>query len=66
MILDKIQRNKAVILDKIQRNRFFSVKKKYVDAVGVTWGFRPLPELKAESPEFIISEPDELISIAMK
>lgn len=37
-----------------------------IDAVGVTWGFRPLSELSAESPEYIISEPDELISIAMK
>lgn len=43
-----------------------TAKRACVDAVGVTWGFRPLSELRAESPEFIISEPDELISIAMK
>lgn len=37
-----------------------------IDACGVTWGFRPLEELKSFNPEFIVDRPEEILSIVEK
>jgi len=35
-----------------------------IDAVGVTWGFRPRAELEEFSPKYIVDEPEEIIRIS--
>ena len=37
-----------------------------IDAVGVTWGFRPLTELQAFSPKYIVDQPSEILSIVLQ
>ena len=37
-----------------------------VEAVGVTWGFRPQAEMEEFSPAYIVDNPQEIIQIAMQ
>lgn len=37
-----------------------------VDSVGVTWGFRPISELKAAHADYIISEPGDILDLVMR
>jgi len=34
-----------------------------IDAVGVTWGFRPRSEMEAFSPKYIVDKPEEILTI---
>jgi len=34
-----------------------------IDAVGVTWGFRPRAEMEVFSPQYIIDQPEEILHI---
>jgi len=37
-----------------------------VDALGVTWGFRPRTELEAYSPKYMVDHPAEILSIVLQ
>lgn len=37
-----------------------------IDALGVTWGFRPRTELQALSPKYIVDQPSEILLIALQ
>lgn len=37
-----------------------------IDKIGVTWGYRTRNELLQYHPEYIVSDPDEILSIVMK
>ena len=37
-----------------------------VDALAVTWGFRPRAEMQAFSPKYIVDQPSEILSIVLQ
>ena len=37
-----------------------------IDALGVTWGFRPRIEMQAFSPKYIVDQPSEILSIVFQ
>jgi len=37
-----------------------------IDALGVSWGFRPRSEIQAFSPKYIVDQPSEILSIVLQ